>query len=131
MKFISNKLRNSARGEACTLGIPGICNQDWETVVLAHIDSEGKGKGIKSPDFFAVFACSDCHAALDNFIIDPLERCEFTIRALYRTWIIWVDRGLIVVPETIKRTRPSPKVMERKSIYQSSPNAIAPQNREI
>ena len=91
------KLRKSAKGRECTLQIVGICNYNPETTVLAHIDSEAKGMGYKSPDYFGVFACSDCHAALDQHKLTELDRLFYSNRGLLRTWAIWIDEGLIKI----------------------------------
>ena len=37
MKVVSKKIRNSARGQDCALRIPGVCNFNPETTVLAHV----------------------------------------------------------------------------------------------
>ena len=94
------KLRDSARGEECTLTIHPYCNGDPETVVLCHLPS-GSGMGQKSPDWFAVYACSSCHDIIDRRShankIDSTEvryRCNV---ALYRTWERMIDKGLIKI----------------------------------
>jgi hypothetical protein len=47
--------------------IPGVCNFNSETVVLAHIRVAGvSGMGIKSPDLLGAWACSACHAEVDG-----------------------------------------------------------------
>lgn len=59
-------LRDSARGQSCTLRL-ACCNHDPETTVLAHIRHFGwAGTGQKPPDFLAVYACSACHDAFDG-----------------------------------------------------------------
>lgn len=88
------KLRKSARGRDCTIESE-VCNYNPETTVLCHIDSEEKGMGIKSPDYFAVFACSACHQALDGHDLD--DRDWYINRALLRTWGIWIDEGIIKI----------------------------------
>ena len=47
MRVISQKLRDSARGQDCTLRLPGICNFDSATTVLAHLPCGQKGMGMK------------------------------------------------------------------------------------
>jgi hypothetical protein len=60
--------RRAAKGEDCTLRIPGVCNSNSETVVLCHSNrlEHGKGMGLKAPDAAACFGCSDCHDVLDG-----------------------------------------------------------------
>jgi len=92
-KLKSNKIRESARGEACTLRIPGVCNHNPETVVLAHINSRNKGIGNKSHDIHAVYACDHCHAKLDKNRIDK----EDQLRALLESQDKMIQKGLIKV----------------------------------
>ena len=64
----SKKARESARDEACTLNICGVCNFDTTTTILAHLpDDSGTGKTAgKSDDVgCAVYACSNCHDIMD------------------------------------------------------------------
>ncbi|GKX50589.1 DUF1364 domain-containing protein [Budvicia aquatica] len=84
----SSKLRNSAKGQLCTLQIPGICNHNPETVVLCHLPSENHGMGYKSDDFWAVYGCSSCHDVIDGrrayqWRHGEKERCF--LAALYQT----------------------------------------------
>ena len=60
-------LRKLARGQECQVRIYGICNRDDTTTVLAHIRRGGVGgMGFKPPDICSVWACSDCHNAIDG-----------------------------------------------------------------
>lgn len=61
-------IRKSAKGEECTMMIPGVCNRDPATVVLAHSNelAAGKGMGLKAPDIEACYSCSCCHDVLDG-----------------------------------------------------------------
>lgn len=61
-------IRKAARGEACTLLIPGVCNGDPDTTVLCHSNAlaDGKGMGLKAPDTAACFGCAACHDVLDG-----------------------------------------------------------------
>lgn len=61
-------IRRAARGQDCTIEIPGICNHKPETVVLCHSNqlADGKGMGLKAPDTEAAFGCSACHDVLDG-----------------------------------------------------------------
>jgi len=64
---VSKVVRQAACGRDCTLRTPGICNHNPETTVLCHINIPPfGGMATKSPDWMALFACSDCHAVLDN-----------------------------------------------------------------
>ena len=61
-------IRKAARGQDCTLRIPGVCNFDPDTTVLCHSNNlaDGKGMGLKAPDTEACFGCSACHDVLDG-----------------------------------------------------------------
>lgn len=60
-------LRKAARGRECTVRLPGICNHNSETTVLAHLRRAGiAGMGQKPVDLCAVRACSSCHDAIDG-----------------------------------------------------------------
>lgn len=75
--------------------VAGVCNYNPETVVLAHINTDGSAMGAKSSDYSACFCCSACHAWLDQNKGTELDRLFYTRRALVRTWTIWVESGLI------------------------------------
>lgn len=101
MKIQSKKLRDSARGEACTVNVLGACNYDESTTVLAHLPSENKGMGIKSDDICACFACSACHDVLDSRRQWPgtegSEASWYMLRANMRTMRRWLEMGLISI----------------------------------
>ncbi|MFM0958006.1 DUF1364 domain-containing protein [Yersinia enterocolitica] len=98
--FRSKTLRDSARGQCCTLQIPGICNGNPETTVLCHLPSSTHGMGYKSDDFWAVFGCSDCHDVIDGRVPYDWrvgERDELLLQAIHDTQKIWINEGLIGV----------------------------------
>jgi len=57
-------LRKEAEGRECMIRIPGVCNGNPETTVLAHLN--GGGMGMKRPDTSGAWACSDCHDTVDG-----------------------------------------------------------------
>jgi len=60
-------LRKLARGRDCQVRIPGVCNFDPDTTVLAHYRLAGLcGMGLKSHDLFGAWACSSCHDEIDR-----------------------------------------------------------------
>lgn len=120
MGIVSSKLRASAKGQPCTFQIPGICNHDSSTTVLAHLPSEIKGLGNKSDDFHAAFACSNCHEAFDNHRLSGEESLYYSMRALQRTMRNWVSRGLVVFPVDTPRPKPSSKIVPHSGIYKES-----------
>jgi len=99
-KIRSKKIRQSARGKACTLRIPDICNGNPETTVFAHLPGN-KGIGTKNHDLFGVYACSDCHDWADgrkkSKYDDRLVEEEQFLRALQETIIQLYQQGLIEV----------------------------------
>lgn len=60
-------LRKEAKGRECQVRLPGICNHNPETVVLAHFRMAGiNGVGMKPNDMFGAWACSSCHDEIDR-----------------------------------------------------------------
>ena len=102
----SQKMRDSARDEQCTMNLMGVCNHDPATTILAHLPDESNGMGKKADDLSACYTCSACHDATDNRIPWPeneLEHSEWYYRrAQTRTWRRMVELGVI----TIKGIKP-------------------------
>ena len=68
-------LRKAAKDRGCTVRIPGVCNFNSATTVLAHIRLAGvSGMGMKSPDLLGAWACSSCHDAIDRRFRTDLDR---------------------------------------------------------
>ncbi len=86
----SKKIRNSARGEACSLRTSPEC-QDGETVVYCHLNSNYRGIGLKSPDIFGVYGCYACHQMLDVNQVEYQDQ----LRALQETQMKLIDKGLL------------------------------------
>ncbi len=91
-------IRRAARGEECTLMIPGACNYRTDSTVLCH--RNGAGMGMKAADTDACFGCHGCHAVLDGHVKRPdwLSYDELLARfeiAVERTHIILKRMGLI------------------------------------
>ena len=91
-----SKIRKFAKGQECQVRIPGVCNGNPETTVLAHLN--GGGMGRKKHDIHGAFCCSDCHAALDgqtktNYMFDLLELWHR--QGVERTQDILLREGLI------------------------------------
>lgn len=99
----SQKLRDSARGQACTLRL-FCCDGGGETTVLCHYpDGSGTGKMAgKSPDYCAGDGCFKCHQLLDNraeFLkhYTMEDYWYFVHRSMVRTLANRFERGLIKV----------------------------------
>jgi hypothetical protein len=97
-----SKITASARGESCTLNLPGVCNYDPDTVVWAHSNrgSDGKGLGLKAKDENGAYACYSCHCTYDRQKSRPrdlsLSEVEeaFTM-GMVKSRQILKDKGLI------------------------------------
>jgi hypothetical protein len=70
-----SKFRKLARGRECQVRLPGICNGDAATTVLAHYRLAGYcGTSMKPDDVaFGAWCCARCHDACDG-----RARTEFT-----------------------------------------------------
>jgi len=95
------QIRDSARGQICTVQIPGVCNYDEQTTVLAHYQAPGHGgMGTKSDDSSAAYACSKCHDILDRRVpwtrgIHEQEREWYWFRAMRRTWKLLLENEVL------------------------------------
>jgi len=93
----SSKIRESARGEDCSLRL-GMCSSP-ETVILAHI-GRNRGMGIKCADYFAVYACSNCHDIIDGRVNSSFMNLDLDsekLRALEETQGKLISKGLLEI----------------------------------
>ncbi|PID55388.1 hypothetical protein CSB45_16230 [candidate division KSB3 bacterium] len=101
MRSKTTAIRQSARGEQCLVRIPGWCNHDPETTVLAH--RNGAGMGIKRPDWQAAYCCSGCHRFVDGEWTRTHWNKEGVNAAFYegifRTQERLNEKGLLVVKD--------------------------------
>lgn len=74
--------------------IPGVCNHNPETTVLAHYRLAGYcGTGLKPDDDLGAWACSACHDVIDKRVYFlPIDWTRDTIDLMHaegvmRTWI--------------------------------------------
>ena len=83
-------LRKLAKGQPCMIRVPGVCNRNPETTVLAHYRLAGTcGTGMKPPDMLGAWACSACHDAVDGRVRSTWSRCELRLmhaEGVFRTW---------------------------------------------
>ncbi len=67
-----NKIRDSARGEACQVRYVGICSHDPAHTIWSHarwgaqLGEGGRGMGTKADDVAGAYACGACDAAFDQ-----------------------------------------------------------------
>lgn len=88
------KLRKLARGRDCQIRLPGVCNFNPETTVLAHYRMAGvSGMGMKAPDVCAAWACSACHSYVDSHRDDATARSF--LEGVIRTQYALVKEGLL------------------------------------
>lgn len=98
----TTKIRQSARGEDCTINLEGVCNYDPQTTVWAHSNrfADGKGMGRKADDANGAYACHSCHAVYDrqmkrpdHLSLDDVEEA-FTL-AMEKSRAILIRKGLV------------------------------------
>ena len=93
----SKKITDSARGQNCTLRIPGVCNFNPETTVFAH--DNGAGIALKAHDIHGCYACSDCHNWYDSHFSawKVAHRDAEFFRAMKETQSKLIQKGLIKI----------------------------------
>ena len=96
-----SKIRKSAKLQECQVRIPGVCNFDETTTILAH--KNGAGMALKSDDSQASYCCSECHNEID--VLLGKRKSEFTddeilimfYEGIFRTQLLLIDQGLITI----------------------------------
>ena len=64
----------------CQVRVPGHCNGDEATSILAHYRLAGyAGIGLKPSDDMAAISCSTCHDAIDGRIKTAYSRTELRL----------------------------------------------------
>jgi len=93
-----SELRKEARGRECQVRLPGICNGNSETVVLAHYRMPGIcGTGMKPDDLFGAWACSGCHDEIDRrtMLTDASDARLAHLEAVIRTQSTLLREGKV------------------------------------
>ena len=92
------KITKSARGQACQVRIPDVCNGNSETVVLAHLN--GGGMGMKNPDYQGAYVCSSCHDEIDgrtfSGVYSKTEIALSHLEGVIRTQELLREQGLLI-----------------------------------
>ncbi|HAT3780896.1 DUF1364 domain-containing protein [Serratia marcescens] len=91
-----SKLTKAARGRECQVRIPGVCNFNPETTVLAHYRLAGTcGTATKPDDMQAAWACNACHDEIDRRtrLIDANEARLMHAEGVMRTQEILRKEG--------------------------------------
>lgn len=94
------RLTKAARGRDCQVRVPGVCNGNPETTVLAHFRLTGTrcGTGLKPHDLQAAWACSACHDAVDARSKTEFSRDELRVmhmEGVVRTIDILISEGKV------------------------------------
>lgn len=101
MDIRQTQLTKAARGRDCQVRVPGVCNGNPETTVLAHYRLAGtNGMGCKPNDFQAAWACSACHDYVDGRSHsrredDPLTARRWHAEGVMRTQDILIREGKV------------------------------------
>ena len=94
-----SRLRDAAKGMACQVRIPGICNHNPETTILAHYRLSGTcGVGMKPIDLAGSWTCNDCHDAIDGRSKTAFSREQLDLmhaEGVFRTMEGLRKRGLL------------------------------------
>ncbi len=97
MSIKSEKIRESAKGQECQVRIPGVCNFNPETTVLAHV-GKGSGMGQKCDDIHATYACSSCHDVMDGRTSLSMNEVRlYSYEGMVRTQKLLLEQELIKV----------------------------------
>lgn len=95
-------LTRAARGQGCTVWLPGCHFDRAETVVLAHLRLPGFcGVGQKPPDWMGAHACGSCHDLCDGRKrIEGMTRAEIQLAhavGVFRTLARLIEMGEVRV----------------------------------
>ena len=96
---VQTDLRKLARGQECMVRLPGICNRNPETVVLAHVRNQWFSRGSKPLDICGVWACMACHDCIDarekNSSLSRAELEAYVLDALCRQLHHYAKEGIV------------------------------------
>lgn len=97
----SRRIREAARGEPCTVRLPG-CPDARETTVFCHFSYASSGMGMKPSDLSGAFADAYCHALVDGrakrphgVLLEDIEWCK--ARGMAETWGRLVETGIVTI----------------------------------
>ena len=92
-------LRKLAKGQECQIRIPGACNFNSETTILAHTQIKGThGMGMKCPHLIGAWCCSNCHDIIDGRKKTEFSREEianFKFEGVIRTQVALIEKGVV------------------------------------
>lgn len=99
--YRNKKLLAAAKGQECTLNIPGVCQGGTETTVPCHSPLGEDRNGTKAPDFAVADGCMACHdyldrrATLNGEHINDEDQRFYVHRGIMRTLANRFSRGII------------------------------------
>lgn len=97
-----SKITASARGQNCTVRLPGVCNFNPETTVFAHISGIRFGHGVAIKTEFGAYACSACHDMIDGRVNRPAGMSQDEARLAHfqgviETLALMAEKGLVTL----------------------------------
>lgn len=109
MGVVIKAIRASAKGERCTF-----CGRRDDTVVFCHGPRLGSaGMGQKADDWWGAYGCHECHASLDQRILDRESQFYHWLVGIRRTFQRLIAKGIIQLPETPVARVEVPKIVPR------------------
>lgn len=116
-RLSSKKYLAGSRGQSCTFRIPGICDNDPETVVPCHLRDRHTGRSIKASDISVANGCKNCHDRMDgrNGILSQEDWLFYALRGLQETLEQRIEAGLLIFPHDAPK---QPSVKPRKPVSQ-------------
>lgn len=91
-------ITESARGENCTIRIPGYCNGDRSTTVFCH--QNGGGMAMKHSDHRGAYGCSGCHDVVDGRVRTSYTQAYIELshmEGILETQDILIEKGLLIL----------------------------------
>jgi hypothetical protein len=93
-------IRDSARGQGCTVRLWGVCNHDQTTTVFAHVTGVRFGHGMGKKTNLGAYCCSACHDIFDGRkkIPDWLDKESVNLafyEGVIETTQILITKGLL------------------------------------
>ena len=93
-----DRYTRSAKGQPCTVRIPGVCRiaPENNTTVLAHLNGGGMAK--KHHNIHAAYCCSEGHMWIDGGYVKThckAERDLYHLEGVIRTQIIMIEEGIL------------------------------------
>lgn len=90
-----SKITASARGETCSVRLPGICTGDPAHTIWSHARwlRAGKGKSLKAHDICGAYACVACDAAFDQ--LQGARQAGLTREQIDLDWMIGHMESLV------------------------------------